>query len=587
MAREHSSPLSVLHPIQWTAMLLVVCLGVIPFSLAISRLWYITGTSPLFAIASFPSHAMAIDALGFSLLEALLSTILTIFIGLPIAMSLGRFEWRYLRLRRTLLFIPFVSPPIVAAVGFLAIFSPDGPFALVGLDLRNETGLIGWLADQTGWAHPGHMLALVLAHAWFNVSLMIRFVEPIVAQLNPAWEEQLRLLPGGTTMKGRMRYFWAPLLGPAVLVASVYTFLFSFTSFALVKWLAPSSHTLESLLALHGDAAGIAGYRLEVNEAVLSIACVQMIIILIMLILAGQIESWYSRSISQYSEHGNRKRHGRPSALSSVIINLTIVCFMLPFFAILRSSFRYRRVVDGQATYGWTLEGWRRAFAGDASTVTLFDALSNSLLYAFLTACVAIPLGYAVASGLATLRSVGHRKLAAVLDSLCMLPLSLSAVMVGLGIVIGMLRFSPILFTFPLLPVLPHMMLVLPFVIRLLLPALERIDSQFLEQAQLLQLSRVSTWWHSKGAFLKIPGTMAVSLCLAFSLGEFGASYLVMRVGSWNSLSILVDQVVGRPKFDPFVFPTAMALATVLMVTTFLILSVNEQIRRRGKIHDA
>lgn len=83
------------------------------------------------------------------------------------------------------------------------------------------------------------------------------------------------------------------------------------------------------------------------------------------------------------------------------------------------------------------------------------------------------------------------------------------------------------------------------------------------------------------------PLTMAASLCLAFSLGEFGATYLLIRVGSWDSLSIMVDQLLGRPKFDPLIMPTAMAVASTLMLTTLAILWLSEQLRsRRGAGND-
>ena len=54
------------------------------------------------------------------------------------------------------------------------------------------------------------------------------------------------------------------------------------------------------------------------------------------------------------------------------------------------------------------------------------DALTNSLNYAGFTVVIALPLGYAVASCLVSLRQRGRRKTAGVLDSLCMLPLSMS-----------------------------------------------------------------------------------------------------------------------------------------------------------------
>ncbi|MEC8151875.1 MAG: hypothetical protein VX068_04440, partial [Candidatus Thermoplasmatota archaeon] len=210
----------------------------------------------------------------------------------------------------------------------------------------------------------------------------------------------------------------------------------------------------------------------------------------------------------------------------------------------------------------------------------------NSLTYAGMTLVIALPLGYAVASCLVTLRQQGRKTAAGVLDSLCMLPLSMSAVMVGLGMVAGILRWFPQMFSFPYLPVVPHVMLVLPFVIRLMVPAIERIDPVYAEQASLLPMKPWASWWHARGAFLVVPATMAASLCLAFSLGEFGATFLVVRVGSWDSLSIMVDQVASRPKFDPYVFPTAMALATMLMMVTLLVLSINERARAWRSRHD-
>jgi thiamine transport system permease protein len=152
--------------------------------------------------------------------------------------------------------------------------------------------------------------------------------------------------------------------------------------------------------------------------------------------------------------------------------------------------------------------------------------------------------------------------------------------------VAGILRFYPDLFSFPYLPVIPHIMLVLPFVIRLFVPAIERIEPKFAEQAAMLPLGDFARWWHTRGAFLVVPGTMAASLCLAFSMGEFGATYLVVRAGSWDSLSILVDQVASRPGFDPLVIPTAMALATTLMVVTLLVLSINEGARAWRTRHE-
>lgn len=570
----------------WLAVGLVIALGLFPISLALIRLWAVTGISPLSALTMVHDQPGALEALRFSLLEALASTLLTVALGVPLAWAFGRYQWKNLQMKRALLFLPFVTPPIVAAVGFLALLSPDGFLHRLGFDLHAESGFMRFLSERSGWEEPGHFVALVVAHVWFNLSLMIRFVEPVVAQLDPAWEEQLALLPAGRSRQHRLQHLWIPVLGPATLVAATYTFFFSFTSFALVKWLAPSANTMESLLGEMGGTAGIAGYRVETSLAVLGIATLQMLLMLLMLVLAGRFERQHSQVLSMHHEVANRARHGRPSRSLSWFVNGTIVLLLAPLVSVVIASFRVTTRSGSGFSSSWTLEGWKRAWSGDLSTVPVMEALTNSLTYAGLAVLVALPLGYAVASCLVTLRLQGKKRLAGVLDSLCMLPLSMSAVMVGLGMVAGILRWFPGMFTFPYLPVLPHVMLVLPFVIRLMVPAIERIDPMFAEQASLLPLSNVAFWWHTRGSFLLVPATMAASLCLAFSMGEFGATFLVVRVGSWDSLSILVDQVASRPKFDPYVFPTAMALATILMASTLLVLSINERARAWRKRHD-
>lgn len=565
----------------WMAIGLVIGMAVIPLLLALGRLATVTDLTPMEAVMAFPSQPGAMEALHFSFLEAILSTVLTVAVGVPLAWSLGRYEWRWHRGLRSLFSLPFVTPPVVAAAGFLALISSGGWLYKAGLDLRTETGMLGTISEVTGWAHPGHMIALVLAHAWFNVSLMIRFVEPIVAQLSPNWDEQLRILPQGSTRSQRLRHLWWPLLGPAVTVASAYTFFFAFTSFALVKWLSPSAHTLESLMASLGGTAGIPNYRLDASVTVFSVALIQGALMLLMFGLAGRYEQRHLAVMSMNAEHDARRQRGPPTVAVKAAVGLAAALTMLPYASIIFGSVRRRSTdIGGGVSDQWTLEGWRRLFSGDVSTTTFAEAAGMSLAYAVITLLVALPLGYAVTWKLVNLRQRGHPRLAGMLDLLCMVPLSMSAVMIGLGMVVGLLTWSPGLFQWTLLPVVPHVLLLLPFVIRLFTPALARIDPAFTEQADLLGITGWQRWWLGKGALLVPTFTVAGSLALAFSLGEFGATYLMVRVGSWDSLSILVDQLLGRPKFDPLVMPTALAAATSLMGLTLMVLWLNEGLRR-------
>ncbi|RJU81714.1 MAG: hypothetical protein DWC09_04045, partial [Candidatus Poseidoniales archaeon] len=276
--------------LRWVIVTLFVMGATIPFIYAILRLNQVTKWTAIDAILQFHSANGATEALQFTLVEALASAILTILIGLPVAWCLSRYKWNRVRIVRAFLAVPFVTPSIVAAMGFLSLIRDGGVLSKVGIDLRLETGIIGNFAELSGWNHPGHFFALILAHAWFNLSLMIRFIEPTLSTLDPAWEEQLSVLPCGKSKLKRLRILWIPVLGPAVLCAGALSFLFSFTSFALVKWLTPNNNTLESLMAEAGSSAGIVGYRVDSSELIYSVALMQFLILLLTLAITGSLQ---------------------------------------------------------------------------------------------------------------------------------------------------------------------------------------------------------------------------------------------------------------------------------------------------------
>ena len=153
--------------------------------------------------------------LTFTITQAIFSTIFTLVIGIPIAWQLGRYSWKFEPLIKAILTMPFVMPSIIVAMGFLQIVGNNG------LDIRN---------DSSTW-----LITLIIAHAWFNVALVIRFCEPVLSNLSPNYLEQIKLLPGGETSLKRFRNLWVPIMAPSVIAAACMTFIFSFTSFALVK----------------------------------------------------------------------------------------------------------------------------------------------------------------------------------------------------------------------------------------------------------------------------------------------------------------------------------------------------------------
>ena len=574
---------TIFNSTQWMVIFVFASAIVLPLLYAIMRLEAVTGTNSLDSIITFFEQPLLQEALRFTILESIFSVILTLAIGLPLAWQLGRYEWKHISIIRSLLSIPFVMPAIVAAMGFLALIDQGGPLQKLGIDLRSESGFIGSISSATGFENSGHFIALIVAHAWFNISLIVRMVEPTLSTMDPRWEEQMSLLPAGSTWLGRVKNLWLPFIGPAVACASALCFVFSFTSFALVKWLTPNNSTLESLMAESGGTAGIYNYRVDTSEIVLAICLVQLIILVMALGLTSRLQRKHSLRHSMVSESSARSTRGKPTILGKVIILIGLVFTLLPLVLVTFSSFIVRKVDDGNISNEFTFDAWIAVFEGDNSTIGLQEALSNSLIYAMITLIFSITIGWVMASSIHRLEQSGNKKLAKIVDLISLAPLAISAVMIGLGILLGILRWSPSLFNWFLIPVLPHILLTTPFVVRIMLPAIRSLDDSFEEQAKMLGLSPFRIWLHSKLSFLLGPLAVAGSLTIAFSLGEFGATWILVRSGSWDTLSILVDQLMNQPKFNPLVYPMAMASATVLMILTFILFLLAEKVRPSGE----
>ena len=571
------------NSIQWTVIIAFALTIILPLLYAIMRLEAVTGMSSLDSVISFFTLTETKEALRFTLLESLFSVILTLIIGLPLAWQLGRYEWKHISIIRSLISIPFVMPAIVAAMGFLALIDQGGPLDKIGIDLRTESGIIGNISSVTGIENTGHFIALVIAHAWFNISLVVRMVEPTLSTMDPRWEEQIRLLPAGNSRLGRVKNLWLPFIGPAIACASALCFVFSFTSFALVKWLTPTKSTLESLMADSGGTAGIYNYRIDTSEIVLAVCLVQLIILVTALAITSRLQRKHSLRHAIVSESSARKSRGKASFFGKAVLIGGLIFTLLPLILVAISSFVVRTVKNGTISSDFTLDAWKNAWQGDNSTLSIPEALSNSLIYALITLIFSIIIGWIIASSINRLENSGNMKLAKIVDMISLAPLAISAVMIGLGILLGILRWNPAMFNWFLIPVIPHVLLTTPFVVRVMLPAIRSLDISFEEQAKMLGLSPTKVWIHSRLSFLLGPLAVSSSLTIAFSLGEFGATWILVRSGSWDTLSILVDQLMGQPKFNPLVYPMAMASATVLMALTFVLFLLAEKVRPDGE----
>ena len=155
----------------------------------------------------------------FTAFQALLSTVLTLLFGLPAAYIFARYRFFGKRVLNALFSIPFILPTIVVAAAFNALIGPKGWINLL---------LMQWSGTTVPPIRAMNTLQIIIvAHVFYNISVVIRMVGTAWAGLDRRYEEASRVL--GASGFSAFRKVIFPLLRPTIQSASLIVFLFDFT----------------------------------------------------------------------------------------------------------------------------------------------------------------------------------------------------------------------------------------------------------------------------------------------------------------------------------------------------------------------
>ena len=545
--------------IRYIIILSWIILVIAPLALAWNQLDSIAERSIYETIADFNNKFQTKDSISFTFVIAFLSTIFTLIIGLPLAWNLGRYNWPYHNILRSIFTVPFVMPSILVAMGFLA--------------------LLDWISFLTDYNHSTEVrfYFLLLAHAWFNLALVIRFCEPLLSTIDSSYEEACRLLPSGKTQISRFRNFWLPLMWPNIAASSALVFVFSFTSFALVKFITPTQRNLEVVMANQSEWAGLSVPSLSrtPSEIVMASSTIQLVTIIFALIISSWLQS---RSSGHHLSTLNDARKSVSfKSLRGLYIILMLIFIISPMLSLISSSFMIRE----NNMMIFSLDGWESAFGGSRSPTNAYQSLKTSIGYALMTIFLSLPIGFLLADTIFNLEKT-NPKSATILDVLVMLPLALSAVMVGLGVLLGLMRTDPEIARSWWIPLYGHLMLTTPFVVRVLLPAMRNLNPRLEEAASLLGANYLKRLIFIRLSLLTPSIIVASSLVFAISLGEFGASWVVLRFTEYTTLPVMIGDLLSRPGYDPILRPAANAAGTILLLITLVLFISVERFRPVG-----
>jgi thiamine transport system permease protein len=544
-----------------------IFLGVFFFYPLARILWMGLNPASLFAISP-ASFLVARDALLFTLYQSVLSTLLTLALGLPVAFLFARYDFRGKTFLRTLTAIPFILPTVVVAAGFTALLGPRGWFNIAWMHL------FGVLTPPI--LFTGTLGAILLAHIFYNTTIVIRIVSNALSRLDPRLEQAARTL-GANPVQVFWRVTFA-LLRPSILAAVLLVFIFDFTSFGVILLLGgPSFSTLE--VEIYQQVTSF--FNLPLASV---LAFIQLLCTLAFSILYSRLVAHTVASVNPRVNISSRPRSLPQRLFVTVFCLVLCVFYALPLLSPpLRSFMRLEADPGqrGQVQYGLTIDYYRELFVNPRSSIFYvppFEALGNSLGYAALTVILSLALGFPAAAALAH-----PGRLERLLDPFLMLPLGASAVTLGLGLII---TFNKPLFgsqfrllASPLLVPIAHSIIALPFVIRALQPALASIPNRLRQAAAVLGASPSRAWFTVDWPIVARATLSAGVFAFTISLGEFGASSLVVRP-EYPTLPIAIARFLSQP--GGLNYGQAMAMATILMVTCGIGILFIERLRLPG-----
>jgi len=508
---------------------------------------------PLRAVLADPHY---LRVLGFTATQALLSTLLSLALGVPGAYLLARYSFPGRRLLRSLSIVPFVLPAITVALGFVLFFGQSGHVNRV---LMNLLGLprppLRILYSLSG---------IVLAHAFYNAPIVTRLVAAGWEGIDPSAEEAAASL--GVRPLRRFVGVTLPLLTPSLLGSAALVFVLTFLSFPIVLVLGGARYAtieVEIYTLMRTLLDYPAGSALILVQTFLSLGVFYLFL---------RAEGGLAVVV-----RGERDVRARPlfardgwagKAFLLAYVGLVAVLFCGPLLSVLVDSLR----VGGRftvASYRDLLGRGYSPFLGASP----WRAVGNSLFLGAVSTAMALPLGLLIAWFGVRGRMPGRRGL----EALLLAPLAVSSVAVGAAILRGLGR-EPLHLGGTLASIaLAHAILSYPFVVRAVRPGLAGLDPAWVEAARSLGASRGRAFRDIEFPLIVPSLLTAAAFAFALSVGETSATAMLARPGT-ETMPLAVWRLLSARQFGP-----ASAMAGVLIGVSFLSFLAVDGLGRRGK----
>lgn len=434
-------------------------------------------------------------AVRFTVVQALFSALVSVVLAIPVARALSRRRFRGRTLLITLLGAPFILPVIVAVMGLLTVFGRNGllndAIALAGGDRLSIYGLGG----------------VVLAHVFFNLPLAVRMILQGWVAI-PA--ERFRLVASlGSSVWLMLE---RPMLRAVLPGAFMAIFLICLTSFAVALVLGggPKATTVE--LAIYQAVR----FDFDLGRAAL-LAAVQF-----GLAITAALAAWFITVPEGFGAGLDRVMPRWDGAnVQARVVDVLAISLAAIFLVLPLSMVIIKGVIGLPDLPASVLSAIARSVSV-AAVSTLFTVVATVVL--------SMRGGRAVSLASA-------------------LPLAASSLVVGTGLfVIVQPLINPAKMAL-LVTAVMNALMALPFALRVIAPAFERVEADY---GRLATSVGLRGWARLRIVILpriRKPMGFAAGLAAALSMGDLGVIAL-FATSDQQTLPLMMYQLMGSYRTD-------------------------------------
>ena len=478
--------------------------------------------------------------LAFTVWESLLSAVISVGLAIPFSVFFSKYSFFGRKAILTASDVAFALPAILCVLGFVIFYGNNGILNNILVSLHITEEKIKFL-----YSFP----SVIMAHVYLNFPVAFSLITSALVGMDEKEEMASKLL--GKSNLYTFIKITIPKVKGTIISAFILIFLFCFPSFLIVMSLggSPKYYTIEAEI-----------YRrtyTDVNTvSSSSLALFSFIIMSLLLLVSG-----YGREEKKASRAKRIIKKARGwKKLEAFALSLMITLFLAPPLL----SIIYRAFFTKDGTF--TLKAWLDiASSSPTGADTGLNAIFNSLLIALVSSFLAVSLSTAISIS-------AVRRKSRIIPLLTSLPMAAGSVSLGLGFAFLSTRlpYKSIYISY-ILVILAHLVVVMPFTVRTIMPGAKRIPDTLTLASMCLGKGCYSSYRKVEKPMLKSYRRRAFAFAFALSLGEVNAT-MALAEGKVTTLPILIYKMINQYNYQG-----ASALAIILLTTAIIVFAIGEK----------